>query len=504
MGCRILTHLPGRAFLLLAAVALTGCRREAADPGLDRGATVVMAVPDARVLKPDEWDLDFLTFLPLATFNEHGELEGRLARSWEHSADFKEWTYHLRTDVRWDDGKPVTARDVKFTLDLLAKAVAEYSGISATIVDDSTVRIRTPRPDYIADIVYYPEHLLKSLDPGKFWEWDFWTHPVGNGPFRFVRYLPERLIEFEANPGYYKGKPRIQRLILKFVGGAGLTELLSGNVDIAKGEPSNIPLIANDPRFRIYRHLSWRSFDIYWKAGHPLFRDVRVRRALTHALDRRELLRAMNLPPDFPITDAVLSDRQIRRREWPEPLPYDPAQARTLFAAAGWVDRDDDGILDKDGRPFRFTASVRSGYGLDKLAVYVQAQLRRAGVQMEIQMFDDSVMWDKLRAGDFEAWMALVHPTLSLRRDFGRGNPLGYANVQAFEVIDLLKQTADPDEQTRICRKLSDIFRADPPMVRLLPYSVDWFVHRRIRGLSTPFRASPDLYMEDLWVEKSP
>ena len=124
-----IASLRGTGLAPLAAgvlLALTGCR-EARDPGLERGATVVMAVPDARVLEPNAWDLDFLTFLPLATWNERGELEGRLARSWEHSADFKEWTYHLRTDVRWDDGKPVTARDVEFTLDLLANPAASAS-----------------------------------------------------------------------------------------------------------------------------------------------------------------------------------------------------------------------------------------------------------------------------------------------------------------------------------------------------------------------------------------
>jgi peptide/nickel transport system substrate-binding protein len=493
--------MPRRLGLALLAMLLVAGCRNARDPALNRGATVVMAVPDASVVKPDMWDLDFLTFLPLAIQNERGVLEGRLARSWESSADFKEWTFHLRTEVRWDDGRPVTARDVKFTLDLLAHpAIAEYTGIDATIINDSTVRIRAAKPHYVDDIVYYPEHLLKTLDPRKFWEWDFWTHPVGNGPFRFVRYLPERLIEFAANPSYYQGTPRIERVILKFVGEAGLTELLSGGVDIAQGEPSQIPRIASDPRFRIYSSPAPSAFAIYWKADHPLLREPRVRRALTHSLERRELLRVLNLPPEAPVTDAVLTWRQLRRRQWPESLTYDTAQARTLFAAAGWVDRNGDGILDKDGRPFRFTASVGSSFGLEKIAVYVQAQLRRAGVQMDIRVVNESVMWDKLRGGDFEAWM-FIHQHGSLRRDFGRNNPLGYANVEAFELIDRLRQTADPNEEDRIYRGISGIFKTDPPMVRLIPFLRTWFVHRRIRGLSTPFRASPDTYMEDMWVE---
>ena len=486
----------------IASLFATACGR-AENPASARGSTVVMAVQDVRDILPDAGDdVDFLFFQPLATWDERGELQGRLARSWEHSADHKEYTFHLRSDVRWRDGVPTTAHDVKFTLDLLGHPdVAEYPGIEATVVDDSTVRVRASRPSYLDDIVYYPRHLLEGLDPKRFWEWEFWRQPVGNGPYRFVRYVRETLMEFEANPDYYRGKPRIDRVILKFVGKAGLNELLSGKVDMVHGEPSQIPRIESDPRFRIYRRqVGHHASAIYWKADHPLFRDPRVRRALTHALDRREMLGVMNLPSDYPITDAVLTSRQFLRREWPEPLPYDTAQARALLEAAGWADRNRDGILDKDGRPFRFTATVGTVLGREKLAVYVQSQLRRVGVQMDIQLVDPSVMWDKLSAGDFEAWMH-SHASQLLGRDFGRGNPLGYVNVQAFDLIQRLEQTANPDEEDRIYRQSSEIFRADPPMVRLVPLSIAWFVHRRIRGLSTSGNYYPAAYMGDLWLE---
>jgi peptide/nickel transport system substrate-binding protein len=465
-----------------------------------------MAVPNAEAVKPDAWDLDYLMFLPLATQNERGELEGRLARSWEHSPDHREYTYHLRTDVRWDDGVPVTAHDVKFTLDLLSHpdAATGYRFESPTVLDDSTIVIRSADgPGYLDDIVYYPRHLLEELDPKRFWQWDFWTHPVGDGPYRFVRYVPQTMMEFEANPAYYGAKPRIARVILTFVGEAGaaeLTALLSGDADIARADLSQLPQIASDPRFRIYHKVGPGARAIYWKCDHPLFRDPGVRRALTLALDRRELLQLLNLPGDLPVTDGVFTDRQFRRREWPEPLPYDPEQARVLLDAAGWVDRDGDGIREKAGRPYRFTASVGNGFGMPQLAVYVQAQLRRVGVQMEIQLLEGSVMWGKLRAGDFEAWM-YIHQSGSLRRDFGKGNPIGYRNDGVFDLIDRLTATADPHEKDRLYARLTEIFRTDPPFTRLVSGSTTWFVHRRVQGLSTPFRSAPDTYMGDLWVE---
>jgi peptide/nickel transport system substrate-binding protein len=465
-----------------------------------------MAVPDVEAVKPDNWGLDFLTFLPLAKQNERGELEGHLARSWDHSPDHREYTYHLRTDLRWDDGVPVTAHDVKFTLDLLGHPdVAEYTGIEATVVDDSTVRIRARNPGYIQDISYFPRHLLEGLDPKRFWQWDFWTHPVGDGPYRFVRYVPESMMEFEANPAYYGPKPRTERVILKFVGEAGITELLAGNVDIARAELTQIPQIEKDPRFRLYVHGSPGARGVYWRTDHPLFSDARVRRGLTMALDRRQLLRLLNLPDELPITDGVFTRRQFRPGELPEPLPYDPGQARALLEAAGWMDRDGDGVREKDGQPFRFTASVRQGDGIPELAVYVQEFLRQVGVHMEMVVLEGPLTWERLRAGDFEALFMVVQSGVAAqKRDFGRENRTGYYNPEAFAVIDSLQVTADPEEEDRLYRRLTEIYRADMQFTRLIPWSRDWFVHRRVQGMTTPFRAEPDTYMEELWIEDEP
>jgi peptide/nickel transport system substrate-binding protein len=502
----LIRYIGGRSIVAhtcCLALAYVGCGR-AEDPAYDRGSTVVMAVPDVEAVKPDNWDLDFLTFLPLATWNR-GELEGRLARSWEHSPDHREYTYHLRTDVRWDDGVAVTAHDVKFTLDLLGHPdVAQYPGIEATVENDSTVRIQARNPNYIDDLVYYPEHLLQGLDPKRFWQWEFWTHPVGNGPFRFVRYVPQTLMEFEAKPNYYNGKPRIDRLILKFVDEAGFTELLAGNVDMAVAELTQIPSVMKDPRFQLHVKGHPGARGIYWKADHPLFSDSRVRRALTLALDRRELLQLLNLPEDLPVTDGVFTARQFRRGEWPEPLPYDPEQAGALLDAAGWV-RGRDGVREQDGRPFRFTASVYSGQGYPQLAVHVQEFLRQVGVHMKIQSIDDASRWDRLRTGDFEALFMIVqsYPEAQ-QRDFGRGNPTGYHNLEAFTVIDSIQTTADPEEQDRLYARLTEIFRADMPFTRLIPSSSNWFVHQRVRGPTRSSLAVPTYYMEELWVEEAP
>ena len=182
----------------------------------------------------------FLLFLELAAPDENGVLEGRLARRWQHSSDYRKWTIHLRTDVRWHDGVPVTAHDIKFTVDLWNHPEVLYPENpieSVKVVDDSTF-IMTYKPGNAWDIywypgywtVFYPKHLLEHLDPAEFNQWEFWERPIGNGPFRFVRHTPQTMVEFEANPDFYLGKPKIDRVVVKF-GSETITELLAGNVD---------------------------------------------------------------------------------------------------------------------------------------------------------------------------------------------------------------------------------------------------------------------------------
>lgn len=498
--------LPALWFLALAA---DGCRRyeEQAYP---RTSTVTVAYCcGERVLSPSMgMPAQFLVFLPLVTRDEKGEFEGRLARRWEHTPDYREWTYHLRTDVRWHDGVPVTAHDIKFSIELLIHPDVLYypaGTMSITVLDDSTFTIRyagSPGPhDWWT--VYYPKHLLEELDPKEFSDWEFWTQPVGNGPYRYVRHVRETMMEFDANPEYYRGKPKIERVVLKFVGDAALTELLSGNVDaITDVDPAQIPRLAADPRFRVYHSIGYAAHAIYWQHDRPLFWDPRVRRALTLAINRRELLQVLNLPENIPVVDGPFTDRQLRRGQLPEPLPYDPARARALLEATGWRDRNGDGVREREGKEFRFTAIVPATGGWEQIAVFAQDQLRRVGVRMDVQSLEFGTVQGKLRSGEFDAAFTLSgYVPWWLQLDFGEDSPISYQNAEVVELIDRVQLTADPDARDRIYRELTEIFRADVPVTFLVPAVGNDVAHRRIRGLSSPYRPDPIWYMEDLWLE---
>ncbi len=509
--------------LLLACIcliALAGIRcGEGEDRAYARGSTVTVAYCCGReALNPSrDTNAKYLVFLSLMTRDREGKLVGRLAKSWEPSSDYREWTYHLRTDILWHDGVPVTAHDIAFTIEAMrAAGDLDYgSGAfeSVTVHDDSTVTIRSGhgRRGYQEGMVFYPRHLLEGLDPTRVIEWDFWEHPIGNGPYRFVRLDPETMMEFEANPDFYLGKPQIERVILKFSLDAGLTELLAGQVDVIPSIPNVDALkIAADRRFRVY-HLTYvaSSMALYWKNEHFLFQDPRVRRALTMAIDRRTLMRALNLSDDLPIIDGPFTPDQFDRRELPEPIPYDPVRAQALLERAGWRDRDGDGIREREGQKFRFTTLLRtfSGEnipGNEAAGVLVQAQLRTVGVQMDLQTLDPSVVGQRLRSGDFEAvftWLRFYEtPWLRMFR-IGEGPPIGYRNPRVVELIDSASQTWVPEEEDRLYAELMAIFRRDVPITILYPSGGLSVAHRRLQGLSTPWRSDAVANMEDLWIE---
>jgi peptide/nickel transport system substrate-binding protein len=490
----------------VAAATMYACKPH--DLSKDAPSTIAVAYSEDFV--DEAWDSEprFLVFLPLVGHDEHGEAEGCLARAWEHSPDYRETTYHLRTDVRWHDGTPVTARDVKFTLWLMTRPeVGEMSPESievVTVVDDSTVSVRGTSDWDDQWTVILPAHLLEGLEPTDLREWDFWRQPVGSGPYRFVRYIPQVLMEFEANPDHHRGKPMIERVTLKFVEGAlPLTELLSGNVDAAPGtSPAQVRTLAADSRFEVYRSISVNEARvIYWQTDHPILGDPRVRRALTLAIDRRSLLRLLYFPDDGPLVDGPVTARQMRRGDLPKQLPHDPDAARKLLEAAGWIDEDGDAVRERDGSELRFTAIVRGYFaqpGWDDLLIHVQDQLRRIGVQMEIQVLDRGIVSQRRRSGDFEALFSWYNS-----RNLWFRPPTGFFQRLA-GLLDSAEVALDPDVRDRVYGELADVFREEVPLTFLFPDVWTWVVHRRIRGLSGPWRVDPLAHMEHLWLEDAP
>jgi peptide/nickel transport system substrate-binding protein len=498
--------------VLLCLLAASACRDLRGDPALERGSTLIIASDgqeEDEVLYGQARSLVFLTVL---RHGDDGEITGNLARSWTHSIDGRDWTFHLRSDVRWHDGIPVTARDLAFTLDLYSDpAVAEAAPdefVFVKVVDDTTLTLRTGSTWMVSMWtweVVLPEHLLRDLDRKKFRSWDYWKAPVGNGPFRFASALPRTMIELQANDEHYAGRPSIDRIMVKFVGNAGLTEFLAGKVDVLRNiSTADAFRVSRDPRFRLYHSFNEAlAHAILYRHDHAFFADPNIRRALTLGIDRLGLMAVLHLPESTPIPDALYTERQFRRGELPAPLPFDPAEAARLLREADWQDTDGDGVLDRDGQPFRFTLIVPDRYyGVSQAAVYLKDQLRRLGVVADLQPMPFALALERLRSGDFEAYLGFVPMTpAGLRQYLGADGFTGYRNARIDELADVAAQTADAELTDRLYHELTAIYRADLPVTPLYPSTRMSAAHRRVQGLASPFRANVHEFVTELRLD---
>ena len=475
----------------------------------------------------DEWlfgpghtdEQTFLVFQPLVQASRDGEIEGKLALRWEHSPDREHWTIHLRTDVRWHDGVPFTAHDVAFTADLLMHpdvARVNPGAFTVTVVDDSTYTVDihtsdergavTPVNTQTLTGIYFPRHLLESLDPAEFFEWEFWLRPVGNGPYRYVRHIPSTMTELEANPDFFLGPPSIERVVFKFGAENTLLELQSRNVDIALYvEWADLLTLASDPDLRSYWSKDTNVFmGLMWNVRSGPLSDARLRRALTMAIDRAGLHAAINLPEGTPVFDGVFTERQYWRGDLPEALPYDSTAARSLLAGAGWQPGTS-GLLEKDGRPLEISTVVMSEDAINvTAAIHVQDQLRDLGIDLRLEPLDTGVLLERMRRGDFEAYLGeVVTRYTGLAYRFGPGSVLGYRDPRVDELLTELETALDPDVSDSLYTELSAVLIEDMPMTALFPDYEMHVVHRRIAGLSSPFRSVPLRHMEELWLEGS-
>jgi peptide/nickel transport system substrate-binding protein len=399
-----------------------------------------------------------------------------LARSWTRR-DSTTLVFDLDPRARWHDGVPVTARDVVFTFgraknpdisprvsDLLRQIT------SVTAEGDSRVVFRFARPyaEQLYDATYHvapiPAHLLDSIPPDSVGHSSFATSPIGSGPYRWVRSVPGQFVELAAVPNFFLGKPKIDRVILLTAAepAARINLLLGGQADAMDVVPPQfVERIASDTALRLISvpsstmgYLLFNQHDPRNRARpHPILADNRVRRAITLAIDRNQLVQAVfgsqGVVPYGPVSQMLWIRQRSPRAEGPN-----ITEARRLLAASGWGDSDSDGNLDRDGRPLRLMLSLPSTSGIRRqMALLIQEQLRRIGVQVEIQQLEFPVYIERRSAGDFDVDFSAANQDPSpsgLTQSWtctGGNNVAGYCN----RGVDSLMQEAvrgrgDPGE----------------------------------------------------------
>ena len=385
-----------------------------------------------------------------------GELEGVLAKRWDISDDGLTVTFHLRPEARFSDGHPVTAEDVVFSYKTVmnpqidARSMASYLSKCerCEALDDHTVRFVWKEKYFkVAESAgnifsILPKHIYAphvEVDPEKAEAQgikhfnDLVQGFIGSGPYVFQSWETGRRVTLVRNETYW-GKPRAyDRITYEIIREerAAVQSFLSGDIDYLPITPEwydkykdHPGRVGKKPVFEIYRYSSpagGYSF-IGWNYAayetveqpdgtldrvarpHPLFADPRVRRAMTHLIDRETLLEHLYYDIGQVRTGPFWSQSPQHPPDC-EPWPYDRAEARRLLAEAGWKDRDNDGWLeDADGKRFEFEWTIPAGnqQGVD-LARLIKEEFRRSGIDVTTRFVDWPVFVRTLDTRDFDA-----------------------------------------------------------------------------------------------------
>ncbi|MBA4156863.1 MAG: hypothetical protein H0X65_05235 [Gemmatimonadetes bacterium] len=397
-----------------------------------------------------------------------------LARSWELEAD-STLLIRLRDDVRWHDGVPVTAEDLVFTIERQRDVRTAsprrndvIAVVSAEALDSFTVRVRLRQPgpytvNALLEVVAVPKHLLDTVPAERMRFAPFSRNPVGNGLFRFAGWRAGQQVTLQANPDAPEGRPALERLVLRFVPdmNAAMTELLSGQGDLLKIPPDQRERVEGTANVEVRNAPRVRPAWIAWNTSRAPVDDVRVRRAILMGIDRDRLAEGLFGGVGEPALSPIPSSL---REHSPavQPIPFDPAGAGRLLEEAGWVDRDGDGIRDRDGRPLRLEIDyISTDQTRADVLVAIQSMLRRIGVDIVPRAYESTTWVERLRGRQFVGSLwgwgwgpGVVGPNAEAifhSRSIPPAGPnfAGYSNPRVDALIDSVLVTFDPERRQR-------------------------------------------------------
>ena len=456
--------------------------------------------------------------MTLLAYDADLSLEPYLAESWEVSPDGTEITFRLRGDVSWHDGEPTTARDVVFTYLRVTDPrtgfpnpaqwdhyVRGEEGIE--VVDDRTVRVSLrPHSEFMdawTTLAIMPEHLLGDVPPEDLGAHPFGTVcPVGNGPFVFREHRVQDRWVFDANPAFPEalgGRPHLDRYVYRIIPDEAtlLSELLAGGIDVfIAPSPDQAEVIAADPRLEL-RHYAFRNvvFTV-WNSRHPALADARVRRAITMATPRQEIVEALTHGYGSVALGRVPPFHRAYEADPDWGLRHDPAAARALLERAGWTDRNGDGVRESaDGTPLSFTIRYNTGNeARAEIAEIMRARLADAGVEVRTEALEFNTLIAGMVDPERRDFDGVV---LAFASDFRMDDTdlfhssrfdgpyawSGTRNPELDGLIERLAVTADPDEADALWAEYERVLNEEQPFTFLyFPERLDG-VNRRLRDV---------------------
>lgn len=443
----------------------------------------------------------------LLKYDKNLNLVGDLAESFNISDDGLEIVFKLRKNVKWHDGARFTARDVLFThrITIDPKTPTAYAEAfkqvkQITALDDYTVQVKyaTPFAPALASwtMSIMPSHLLEGQDITKS---KLARQPVGTGPYRFKEWIAGQKIVLESNSDYFDGQPYITKRIFRVIPDMSTMymELKSGGIDLMNLTPvqySRQTLSTNfNAHFNKYRYPSSAYLYLGYNLRHSLFKDKRVRQALTAAINKDELIQGVLFGMGQKAKGPIAPGRWAYNSDLKD-IDFDPKKASELLEQAGWVYKNRSGILVKDGRPLSFTILTNHGNQQRLLtAQIIQQRLKRIGVDVKIRVVEwAAFLKEFIDKGNFEAvllaWTISQDPDMfdvwhSSKTKPGELNFIGYSNVEVDKLLVEGRSTFDIEKRKKSYYRIQEILADEQPYTFLYVPDALPVVSSRVYGV---------------------
>lgn len=417
--------------------------------------------------------------------------------------------------MTWGDGTPVTARDFRFTIDVGkhpqsgVPSVEDYRRIlKVEIKDDRHFTITKDRVtfDYNAlDFFPLPAHIEKPIfdaGPAEYrtrttYDADPTNPGLAYGPYRIVEVVPGSRIALERNPHWTGPPPQFRRILIKFFENSSSLEanLLSGNVDYVPGESglSFSQSLAFERRHGdkynvVFKpSLTYGHIDV--NLDNPLLGDVRVRRAILMAINRKAISQEL-FHGKQPVADANVNPLDPMYSPAAHPYAYDPVQARQLLDEAGFKEVAKGERRNARGQLLSLALSYASGNrGSDQIAQVIQSDLRQAGIELRLKAAPARIYFADLARRKFDlafySWITspgsvprtTLHSTEIPTADNGWSgqNYPGYRNPDMDKALDAAERELDPDKRRGFFADILRIYADDLPVLPMY-FRVDSFV----------------------------
>lgn len=461
---------------------------------------------------------------------EEPELHPRLAERWELDPERKTATFHLRNDVVWSDGTPVTAEDVRFTWQAQVHPdVAWESSFykeeirDAVVVDPHTVRFDLERMSFnqllrLNEGVIIPRHAWGQV-PFSEWrmrnDW-FRQNLVVSGPFQIGEWVRQQQIVFERNPRYFQaGRPYLDRLVLRISGdrSVSISQLRAGEVDIACSlSVSDVGQVKDDPRLKVLSFWSRSFVFVAWNVERPLLKDAEVRRALAMAIDRQAIVDTTYGAYGRIAVSPVVSESWAFDHNLPM-ISYDLAGARAILDRRGIKDSDGDGIREDNGKPFSIELSLNTGnQQRADAAILIQQQLRHLGVDVRLRYELFNSMIERVKTGDFDALMMRWSMPTDLDYSFGfHSKEIGtsgmnqsrYRNPEVDRLLEETRELRSTADVRRNLKTFQQIVQQDQPITPIYELQEICAIDKRIHG-GQPNASRRYPKIAEWWLEPKP